>query len=383
MTKPDWSPTSDASGQALLGVYRRLRRECPVAYSDDFGGFWAIFGYDGIVAAAKDTKTFRSDQPFVERRESPELIPLSLNDERHLYFRKLLAPYFTPARMKSLEPRIRAMLAEHLAPLLRGKSDFYRDLAYPLPARVLAAFLNVPDNESTAFKELTDLADAASGGTAEQQQKSADAFMEKGLELVATRRRIPHDPAVDLLARLVAEGFDDETVAKIGWQLISAGHSTTTRSLTYAAHYLASHPDDQDALRAEPERIPTAVEELLRTGTALHQIGRTAARDVELGGCPVAKGAFVGLVFASGNYDEEQFLDAGRVDLQRKPNRHLAFGVGAHICIGAPLARLELRLVLEELLARTAHFELADEPVPVSGMKTGYVKLPLRGTPAG
>jgi cytochrome P450 len=375
----EWNSTDGATGDELLGVYETLREACPVAHSDDFGGFWSVFRYGDIAAAAKNPETYLSDQPFVERRGSPPMIPLSLNGERHLYFRKLLAPYFTPARIKLLEPRIRTMVTEHLQPLLTdGEGDFSADFAYPLPARVLCAVLNVPDEEWVQFKELSKAAEEAAGATPAHQQAVAKAFMEKGLELVATRRETPHDPKVDLLTRLLEEGLDDETIASIGWQLLAAGHSTTTRALSVAAHHLATHPEDQDALRAEPARIPTAVEELLRIGPPLHHLARTVARDVQLQGCPIPAGELVALSFASGNFDERQFPDAKQIELARSPNRHLTFGIGPHICIGAPVARLELRLTLEELLARTERFELAGQPVSVSGMKSGYSKLPLR-----
>jgi cytochrome P450 len=375
----EWSSPDGATGDKLLEVYETLREDCPVAHSDDYGGFWSVFRYADIAVAAKNPDTYLSDQPFVERRGSPPMIPLSLNGERHLYFRKLLAPYFTPARVKVLEPKIRGMVVEHLEPLLTdGAGDFSADFAYPLPARVLCAVLNVPDEEWVEFKELSKTAEEAAGASPAHQQAVARAFMVKGLELVATRRKTPHDPKVDLLARLLEEGLDDETIASIGWQILAAGHSTTTRALSVAAHHLATHPDDQDALRAEPERIPVAVEELLRIGPPLHQLTRTAARDVELQGCPVPAGELVALMFASGNFDERQFPDAKHIELARRPNRHLTFGIGPHICIGAPVARVELRLTLEELLARTERFELAGQPVSVSGMKSGYSKLPLR-----
>ncbi len=278
------------------------------------------------------------------------------------------------------------MIVEHLSPLLAdGQADLYDTLAYPLPPRTLCAFLNVPDEEWVEFTELSKLAESAGGGSPERQEEIAAAFKKKGFELIATRRQTAHDPEIDLFARLLSverdgKPLDDETIAHIGWQLIAAGHSTTTRALTVAIHHLATQPDDQDALRADPAAIPTAVEELLRIGPPLHMLGRTTAREVTIDGTTIPAGAFVGLNFASGNYDEDAFAEAVRCEISRKPNRHLTFGVGPHICIGAPLARLELRLTLDELLARTTRFELTGEPRRVTGLKSGFSYLPIRAT---
>jgi cytochrome P450 len=375
----DWLPTAEMTEPELFSEYEALRASCPVAHSEAYDGFYNLVTYEDIVAAARDTETFLSDQPFVERRGSPPIIPLSLNGEEHVQYRRLLAPYFTPRRLKALQTPVRAMIVKHLGPLLsEGEADVYQALAYPLPARVLCAFLNVPDAEWVAMKELSELAQTAGGGPPEQQIAVADAFKRKALELIETRRAIAHDPEIDLFARLLAEQLDDETIAQIGWQLIAAGHSTTTRAITVAVHHLATHPADQASLRANPEGIQTAVEELLRIGPPLHQLGRTTANATVLNGTTIPAGEHVGLNFASGNYDDNAFPNARACDLARKPNRHLTFGVGPHICIGAPLARMELRLVLEELLSRTTLFELSGDPLRVTGLKSGFRYLPVR-----
>jgi cytochrome P450 len=386
--REDWNPLEAPTGEALFPVYSDLRASCPVARSNAYGGFWTLSRYADIVAAAKDTATFESRQPFVERPGTPEFIPLSSNGERHTYFRRLLAPYFTPSRIKALEPRIRGLVTEHLDPILTaGAGDAYAALAHPLPARVLCAFLNVPDSEWVAMKELSALVAAAGGGGPEAQAAVSQAFIDKAAELVAERRLEPLDPAEDMFSGLLAaerdgEPLDDETIAMIGWQMIAAGHSTTTRSLTVAIQHLAASAADQKRLRAERELIPTAVEELLRIGPPLHLLGRTVTCPVERDGVPLGEGALVGLAFAAGNFDEDAFPGADECDIARKPNRHLTFGIGPHICIGAPLARLELRVVIDELFDRTEWFELDGEAVPTVGLKSGYDELPIRVTAA-
>jgi cytochrome P450 len=380
----DWNPLEVVTGEELFPVYEGLRGRCPVAQTDAYGGFWTLTRYEDVVSAAKDTETFESRQPFVERPGTPEFIPLSTNGERHTYFRRLLAPYFTPARIRALEPRVRELVAEHLAPVLdAGGGDVAAELAGPLPARVLCAFLNVPDEEWVAMKELSARVAGVIGQGAAAQVAVTDAFLEKATELVAQRRLAPLDPSEDVFSGLLAaerdgEALDDATIAHVGWQLIAAGHSTTTRALTVAIHHLAAHGAEQARLRADRELIPAAVEELLRIGPPLHVLGRHTTRQVELHGVPLAEGELVGLAFAAANFDEDAFPRAQECDLARKPNRHLTFGVGPHICIGAPLARLELRVALDELLDRTASFELDGAPVPSPGFKSGYDVLRVR-----
>jgi cytochrome P450 len=384
LVRDDWDPLTASSGEELLPVYESLRERCPVAHTSAYGGFWTLTRYADIAAAARDTATFESRQPFVERPGTPEFIPLSTNGERHTYFRRLLAPYFTPARIRGLEPRVRALVAEHLDPVLAaGTGDLASKLAGPLPARVLCAFLNVPDDEWVAMKELSNRVAGVLGRGPEEQTAVTQAFLDKAEELVALRRAEPRDPAEDMFSGLlVAEQdgapLDDRTIAHIGWQMISAGHSTTTRAISIAIHHLATHPDDQDRLRRDRTLIPTAVEELLRIGPPLHLLARHTTDEVEQHGVTLHEGELVGLAFAAGNFDEDAFPNAHVCDLARKPNRHLTFGIGPHICIGAPLARLELRLVVEELLERTSSFSLDGDAVPTAGLKSGFDVLPVR-----
>jgi cytochrome P450 len=148
-----WHPDPNDTEPALLAAYAALRESCPVAQSATYGGFTALFRYDHVVTAARDTETFLSDQPFVERRGSPRFIPLSLNGDEHLFFRKLLARYFTPARLKTLEPRIRAMVVDHLASLLAdGEDDLHEALTYPLPRERCVRFSTCPTRSGSSLR---------------------------------------------------------------------------------------------------------------------------------------------------------------------------------------------------------------------------------------
>jgi cytochrome P450 len=384
MVRDDWDPLAASSGDELFPVYDGLRDHCPVARTSAYGGFWTLTRYADIAAAARDTAVFESRQPFVERPGTPEFIPLSTNGERHKYFRRLLAPYFTPTRIRALEPRVRELAGELMDPALAaGSGDLASGLAGPLPARVLCAFLNVPDDQWLSMKELSNMVAGVLGRGPEEQAAVMRAFLDKAEELVALRRVESLDPAEDMFSGLlVAEHdgsqLDDRTIAHIGWQMIAAGHSTTTRAISIAVHHLATHPEDQDRLRRDKTLISTAVEELLRIGPPLHLLARHTTAEVEQHGITLHEGELVGLAFAAGNFDEDAFPNAHECDLGRKPNRHLTFGIGPHICIGAPLARMELRLVVEELLERTSSFSLDGDAVPTAGLKSGYERLPIR-----
>lgn len=386
--RQDWAPKG-ASESELFADYERARRECPVARTDDWGGFWLLSRHEDVAAAARDTATFESFEPFVERRGSGEIIPLTLNGDRHRFFRKLLAPYFTPARIKRLEPLVREMVREYLDELTAaGHGDAYAALANPLPARTLCAFLNVPDEEWSVMKDLSRLVAEHGEAGPEAQRLIEEAFKAKAREYTARRNSEPLDPETDvfsglLAARLDGQPLDEDTVAVVGWQLIAAGHSTTTRAITVAIHHLAAHPYDFQRLKADASMIRTAVEELLRIGPPLHQMARRLTRDVQLHGRKLAAGDTVALGFAAANFDPDVFEDPVRCDLARTPTRHMTFGIGPHICIGAPLARMELRVMLEELVARVGVLELAGVSVPFGGLRSGFSRLPVRVVSAG
>lgn len=386
----DWDPLDPSATPDLMDAYAHLRAECPVAHTARHGGYWTLTRHADVVAAAQNTATFRSEQPFVENPFQERMIPLVLNPPEHGLYRRMLNQYFAPARMQAIEPRIRELVIEHLTPLMEnGHGDLVRDLAYPLPARVLCSFLNLPDESWKALKALSNQRqqEIVSNHEALHDPNRAAKldldFRSYVKEVVARRRMQPLDPARDLISGVITEKIggeplSDETVIAIVGQMVAAGHSTTTRALSSAFQFLVTSVEIQSRLRAERGLIESAVEEFLRLAPPLHQLGRTLTRDVTVEGRELSSGDLIALSWASANRDAAAFPNPDECVIDRMPNRHLTFGVGIHKCIGAPLARLELRIALEELVQRTALIAPDASAKPVTGFRSGFDSLPVR-----
>ncbi|MEV0688134.1 cytochrome P450 [Nocardia sp. NPDC050378] len=393
-----WDPEQDRAGgergagsrsSQRLAEYDRLRAQCPVAWSDRYSGYWTLTRFEDVTAAARDYTNFRSGSPFVAMPDFGSQIPISLNPPEHTVFRRLLNKYFTPQRMEALEPVIRGYVVEHLEAVLEaGETDIIAALCQPLPARALSALMNLPDSA------YTDLVDQIAGfermGWDPTQVGAVifEVFSTHIAKVIAERRQHPLDPELDLLGGAMAMEIDgeplgDDQVLQIGVQMIAAGHATTADALGSSIFRVATNPDIQMRLRRQPELIPQAVEEFLRIETPLPELGRKAGADFEFRGVPLREGDSVALNYGAANRDGDVFEHPEACIIDRNPNRHLAFGHGIHKCLGAPLARLELRLALEELLARTGEIELAGRPEVTKGlMLTGFTKLPIKVTPS-
>ncbi len=394
MEHGDWDPDQDRAGGARgeglhsekrFDEYARLRREAPVAWTDRLRGYYTLTRYDDVAAAALDTERIRSGVPFVAMPDLRGQIPISLNPPEHQAFRRVLNRYFRPERMAALEPAIRGYAREHVADLLRaGEAEAMAAFCRPLPARALAALLNLPDD---AWQEL--LAQFARFDRVDWDPGEVNAvilsvFAQHIGAVVAQRQADPLDPETDLLSGALAaeiggNRLSEAEVVMIGVQMIAAGHATTAESLGSAVHRIATDPGLQEHLRANPGDLPTAIEEFLRLDPALHELGRTAVVDVELHGRTIPAGSAVGLNFAAANRDPGAFPDPDSLDPSRQPNRHLSFGHGIHKCLGAPLGRLELRVALEELLAATTSIELHGQPENDTGLiGGGFAALPVQ-----
>jgi cytochrome P450 len=391
---PDWFPEEDRAGGTRgsgsrsaqrLAEYQRLREQCPVAWADDHGGFWSLTRHSDVKEAARQPDKFASGAPFIMMPNFGDQIPISLNPPEHAGYRRLLNRFFSAAAMAQLEPLIRGFVVEQLEPLLAaGEGDVVSGFCQPLPARALAALLNLPD---AAYLELVEQIagfERMGWDPGKVGAVIAQVFGNHIGRVVAERRSQPLDPETDLLSGVMAaevdgEPLSDDIVVQIGVQLIAAGHATTADGLSGVMYRLATNPDIQMELRRYPEKIPTAVEEFLRIETPLPEIARDATQDVELHGRTIRAGDRVALNYGAANRDPEAFEHPSACIIDRTPNDHLAFGSGIHKCLGAPLARLELRLALEEVLSRTSEISLAGPGVQTTGLiLTGFTSLPLR-----
>lgn len=380
----DWDPFDPDTLRDPLATHAALRSRCPVAYSERGDGFWSLLRYDDIVQAARDTQTFSNAR--TSRTPLRRQIPLESDPPEHTVFRRFLQTYFRPERLAALEPLVRKIVADLLAPLLaRGHGDFIPELAYPLPARTLCAFLGQPDDDWLELKRMADelyRSDNRFSGQGDGGQAALEALYGYARSIVYARRAAPRDPADDLTSGLLlmavdGQRLDEETIVGVLRLLLTAGHNSTTSALGIVALYLAEHPEVQDQLRAAPGQLPNAIEEILRWQTPVQFLPRVLTRDVEVRGRCLRKGDEVALVWASGNRDEAAWEQADQCLLDRDTKRSLVFGYGIHKCIGAPLARLELRVAFELLLAQTSRFTLAGPVARSHWPRYGVTTLPL------
>jgi cytochrome P450 len=367
-------------------LHGRLRRECPVALQADAATgqtAWLLTRHADIVEAASNPELFGQGIRWPGQRRPP----LESDPPEHRPFRALMQPFFMPASLAALEPVARSIAIKLLEPLLAaGGGDFAHDFARPLPPQVLLARMGQSLTDWAGIKDACEAAylqDAMDAADLARYHASNDFLWDYSRAAVADRKTTPRDPKADMIAAMLVGRIDDTPVDEdliVGAVrlILAAGHDSTTSALGICLRYLAENEDAQNDLRANPAGIPAAIEEILRLQSPVIQMMRTVRADTTLGGRDLRVGDRVQLVFASGNRDEAAFDDAHTAALDRKPNRHLAFGVGPHVCIGNGLARQEIKVALEELLARTRRFSLSAEPVREFWHPYGAVSLPLR-----
>jgi cytochrome P450 len=388
--------------------FKLLRREAPVYWQAERRGrgFWSLTRYDDVVAASKDYETFSAETGGTSLMDlTPEQVEsrksmLDTDPPRHTRLRNIVNKGFTARVVNAYEGRIRAIFREILADAFgEPEFDFTRDVAVELPMRILCELMGTPVEDRSHLVELGDrmlgntdpdtageeyVADRADLTRYAHLPFSSPAALEMfdyASRLAAERRREPRD---DVTTRLVEAEIDGDRLSGHEFNLfflllITAGNETTRHAMSNGLHALLTHLDERDRLLADPSLVPTAVDEILRWAPSLHHFRRTATRDVELHGTLIRAGDKVVLWYVSANRDEAQFPDPFRFDVGRSGNRHVAFGMGPHFCLGAHLARLELRIWLEELLPYLDRIELAGPPVRLrSNFFHGIKALPVR-----
>jgi cytochrome P450 len=383
----DFDPLAPETARDPHAAFAELRRACPLAHGSRWGGFWALSRYDDIVAVTKDHDTFlNSIQNVVPAvTTTGRRPPLHFDPPEHTLWRKALSGPFKASTLTALEARVQSLTSELLAPLIaQGRAELVSEFAATLPVRVLCAFLNAEEPQSAAqIRQLSDgflrafqTRDAAG---LERESRKLYAFAENLLE---TRKRVPLDPQSDVASALLALRVDGEPVSDDLMQgalrqLLVAGHVAVTMMLGSAARHLATDLELQDELRSRPAAIPQAVEELLRLHTPNQGFCRAAPRPVELHGQTIPAREPIVVLYPSANRDQNVFEAPDEFRLNR-PVKHLAFGNGVHKCPGEALARLELRVFLEQLLARTQRFELDGAVQYAPWPEYGPKLLPLR-----
>jgi cytochrome P450 len=386
----DWDP----SAADPLIEQARMRRECPVAWTNRLGtGAWAITRYDDVAAAARDTSTFSSrNKPRLGPVPSP---PIEVDRPEHTVYRRLLAPYFDHRRIAAMETAVRALCGQMLQPVLEAgvaaPVDVAERFTYPFPARVLCELLRIPPSDYTQLKRWSDEVfntDVLRGNDPARKEAANERLRDYGRRLIQERRAMQLDPAEDLVTGLVCTEIDGlpldpERVVALVRLLLSAGHNSTTSSLGIIFLHLARDPQAQRMLRQRPELVSVAVAEFLRHESPVMATPRTVARDAEFRGQRLRAGQQVFLVWSSANRDSDHYAEPERCRFDRDPGDTMVFGRGIHQCLGRPLALLELQVATEELLARTGWIELAGEVERTSWERYGVSRLPVRVTPPG
>jgi cytochrome P450 len=361
-------------------IWKRMRDEAPV-YHNPAMNFWALTRYDDVLAAFLDTKTFISGEGVtLEGVDKGGGGLIQLDDPEHTMYRKLLSRVFTPRRVADLEPFIRRVAGEYLdAAREQERFDLVQDFSLRLPLDVISELLGIPVDIREHIHDLANrsVIRDASGGP-EVMEVVRQATMETRAlfaEIVKERRKNPGDDIISMLAtaEITDEAgntfpvSDDRIVAQFRL-LSSAGHETVMKTFGNGAVALWWYPGQRAELVRDPSLIPGAVEEILRWDNPAPLEGRWCTRDVELHGVTIPKDSRVMLIMGAANHDERQYEHPELFDIHRKITRPLTFGFGAHLCLGAALARLELRVMYEEFLARFPEYEL-DE----AGIERGAV----------
>ncbi|WP_106398786.1 cytochrome P450 [Actinocorallia populi] len=372
-------------------VYRRLREEAPLYYNEKHG-FYAVSRFDDAEAGLNDTRTFISGRGAILElikadMEFPPGVIIFEDPPLHTVHRKLLSGIFTPRKVLALEPKIRDFCARSLDRLTGADGfDFIADLGAQVPMRTIGMLLGIPEADQEAIRDRVD----------DNLRTEEGKPMELDLDFLAGEAFGQYidwradNPSDDIMTDLLQAEFEDETgtrrrltreeILTYVTVVAGAGNETTNRLIGWTGKVLADHPAQRRELAADPALIPAAIEELLRYEPPAHHMARYMTRDVELHGQVVPAGSSMLFLTGSANRDDRRFPDGDTFDIHRRPGQTLTFGKGAHFCLGAALARLEGRIVLEEILKRFPEWEVdtaAAELAPTSTVR-GWATLPVR-----
>ncbi|HLT16151.1 MAG TPA: cytochrome P450 [Acidimicrobiales bacterium] len=395
-----WASPNRDEGFAIL------RRDDPVSFhreseftgDPDGPGFWSLVRHEDVVGASRQPDLFSSAQGFdivdlpQEVRHLYGSLP-ALDDPRHAELRGIVNRGFTPRAVARLRETVREVAEGVLDAVAErdGEVDFVEAVAAPFPLRVICHLLGVPEEDHPFMLECTNVilgsTDPEYGGSIAAADGAAADLCEYGIELARQRRGSDGGDLTTILGNAEVDGapLADAELGAYFLLLLTAGNETTRTALTHGLLALCEHPEQMDAWRADVDGLaPTAIEEILRWASPVMHFRRTATRDVVLRGQEIAAGDKVVLWYVSANRDERAFERPDVFELRRTPNPHVAFGGGgAHFCLGASLARLELRVMFSLLFERFAELEVVGAPVRLhSPFVNGIKRLPVQFTPA-
>jgi cytochrome P450 len=383
-----------------------MRSEEPVAWVEeaDGSGFWAVTKHVDVEMVSRDFARFTASRGIRIEEMAPDELEarrtmMEFDPPEHARLRRLVQPGFTPKVVATYEAAFRQLTAQVLAQVLPlGEFDFVTEISRQLPIRLLCRLLGVPESDasqlvawgdqmiSNADPEYTpvviDKDDSDEYRLLPFRSPAAIEVFRYAEEMALERRAHPED---DIISTLLHAEPDGEPLTDLEFKnfftlMMVAGNETTRHTISHGLIFLANHPEQLEDLRADPDGLSvSATEEILRTSAVTMHFRRTATQDTEVGGTAVRAGDRVVMWYPSANYDEEVFDDPFRFDIRRQPNDHLTFGAGRHVCLGASLARLEVRVVFEELLKRVDTIDIVGEPDRLrSNFINGIKHLPVR-----
>jgi len=387
----DWTTDYDVLDAEFVAnpypFFDDLRQQCPVPHSNRWGGSWMPTTYADVSAVAHDIGHFSSQEvgviPTQVDGDDPfpaGLPPISSDPPEHTWARRLLLPWFSHHRVEYYETVTRDLCRRLIQGFVEdGRADAAVDYAQQIPVRIIAQILGVPlgmaDDFTGWVRDVLEFAHEK-----ERQARGRDHIVAFFVNALEERRLDPKDDLISELLHTEVEGapVPDGHVLGIAALTLIAGVDTTWSGIGSALWHLATHAEDRRRLVAEPELMPFAIEELLRAYSPV-TMARIVTEDVEFAGCPMHAGDKVLLSFPAANRDPSVFPDADKVIIDRQQNRHVAFGVGIHRCAGSNLARMELRVAVEEWLARIPEFELEEggEVTWAGGQVRGPRSIPV------
>jgi cytochrome P450 len=386
-------------------LFKRMRGQCPVHWTSEVTelpqakGFWSVTNADDVHAVSRDWETYSSELGGVVVID--EVFPIELaramfigmDPPKHDRLKALFQAGFTPKRIAAHEPAIREIVAGVLDRLEgRETCDLVTDVAQPAVSRVIGNFMGIPEEDDAAWAELMNMALGASDpdysgsidNVEETIQQAIQQIFARCSTLIAERRENPTDDLTSVLVHAEVEGerLEEHEIVMGFFLLVAAGNDSTKATYSSAMRALMENPDQRQLLLDDPTLVPGAVEEALRMFPAFAHFRRTATKDTELNGQQIKEGDKVVMWYASSNRDETRYEDPDRFDALRNPD-HQAFGAGGrHFCLGTALARLELKILLEETLARYPNIELDGKPAFIESAFLNQLKtLPVRLNP--
>ena len=376
--RQDWNPKSDAVLREQRAAYDEMREHCPVAYSDFLG--WSVFRHQDVVRVLNDPGTFSN---AVSTHLS---VPNGMDPPEHTAYRRIIEPYFQTEKMTAFEPECRQIAASLVASLLgRGDVELISEFAQLFAVRVQCAFLGWPPHLHEVLRLWTQKNSAASLAQDRPALVALSREFTGHVQALLQSRRAAGTPAQDdIVASLLQQQVngrrlqDDEIVSLLrNWTVGEVG--TMAASVGILIGFLCDHPDLQRRLRAQPLLLPEAIEEILRIHGPLVNNRRVTTCPVEIGGRKIGAGQRISLNWIAANRDGRVFEDVNACQLDRDQSANLLWGAGIHVCPGAPLARMEIRLAMEELLGRTTQISLiADQPATWAVYPaSGFASLPV------